>query len=206
MDKYIEKLHDEYLKTSDMPTDLGYKRWLEEKRNILPMYEKFLESMDMFPNRGIIEIGKTTNDSILFYTPSDTKGILVSPYVKTEKTEKDKIVSCRGELIIDGNDINLLYNNKLVLVKSMNNYVSTLDDETLDIIKELFTTNKNVFLGVYGNITDKNRQNKLDELYNIKEELEAFTGKDFVGELSSTNNYYFAALNKKMKYKGKKIR
>ena len=206
MEQYMDLLYQEYTKTTDIPTSLGYKRWLEEKGNILPLYEKFLESMDMFPNRGIIEIGNSSVDSILPYTPSDTKGILVSSYVKTEKTKKDKIVNCNGEIIVDHKDVNLLYNDKIVSVNSINNYVSTIDSKELNTIKELFCTNKNVFLGIYGVVTDKNKKDKIDELYNIKEELEAFTGKDFVGELSSTSNYYFASITKKLKYKGKKVR
>ena len=210
MDKYMDLLYQEYLKTTDIPTNIGYKNWLEDKKTILPIYEKFLESMDMFPNRGIIEIGNGSNDSILLYTPSETKGILVSPYVKTEKTKKDKIINCRGELIVDGKDVNLYYKNnqkdKIISVNSINNYVSTLNNENLDIVKELFTTNKNVFLGIYGNIIEKNREERLKELYNIKSELEVFTGKDFVGELTSTNKYYLACITKKLKYKGKKVR
>lgn len=207
MEEYMKKLYESYIKTTDVPTDLGFKRWLEEIKSILPIYEKFLESMDMFPNRGIIEIGNSNNDSILPYTPSETKGILVSPYVRTEKTKKDMIVNCNGELIVDNKDISLFYKNgnedKIISTNSINNYISNLNNENLDIIKELFTTNKNVFLGIYGNNNDKNKTDKLDELYNIKTELEAFTGKDFVGEVSKINNYYFACLTKKLKYKGK---
>lgn len=207
MEEYMKKLYESYIKTTDVPTDLGFKRWLEEIKSILPIYEKFLESMDMFPNRGIIEIGNSNNDSILPYTPSETKGILVSPYVRTEKTKKDMIVNCNGELIVDNKDISLFYKNgnedKIISTNSINNYISNLNNENLDIIKELFTTNKNVFLGIYGNNNDKNKTDKLDELYNIKTELEAFTGKDFVGEVSKINNYYFACLTKRLKYKGK---
>lgn len=207
MEEYMKILYECYIKTTDIPTDLGFKRWLEEIKNILPIYEKFLESMDMFPNRGIIEIGNSNSDSILPYTPSETKGILVSPYVKTEKTKKDMIVNCRGELIVDDKDISLFYKNgnedKIISTNSINNYISNLNNENLDIMKELFTTNKNVFLGIYGNNNDKNKTDKLDELYNIKTELEAFTGKDFIGEVSQANNYYFACLTKRLKYKGK---
>ena len=213
MEKYEERLFKEFLKTQKIEItkknqDHLFKNWLYEKEKILPYYEEFLESMGMLPRRGVIEFDKSEIDSILPYIPYDSIGIAVSEYYKDKDFNRRKIVGVNGRVEIKNNDIILKYNNKERILDFINSYVTQIPIDFClgDLLIDLVAENKNVFIGTYGNLKDNDIEIKLKDLYSIKEEIEAFTGKNIEGEVVKTSNYYLAAITPKLKYKKKELK
>lgn len=218
---YMDILYNEYIETLNTRTTEKKEKenfyyWLEENKKILRLYELFLQSLDMTPFKGVVELNKHINDSILLYTPFNTKGIIVSPYTKTEKINNN-VVTVNGKISFDKrkvyrNGFNIikvvpivLYNKKTADIDEILNYTThfPIKTETLNTMKELIKIDKNVFIGLYGRLEDKNKMEKLKKLYNIKNELQDELNKDFVGECIETKDYYFAAITPKIKFKNK---
>lgn len=210
MEKYEEILYNEFLSTPKVEItkknkDYLFSNWLYEKKEILLYYEEFLESMNMFPRRGIVEFNKSEIDSILPYIPYDSIGIAVSDYYKSKEFNRRKIVGIKGEVIVKNDDIILKYNNKERVLDFINFYITHFptNQDTIDLLIDIAIKGKNIFIGTYGNLKDKDMDDKLRRLYDLKEEIESFTGKNIEGEVVKTSRYYMAAITPKLKYKKK---
>lgn len=209
MEKYIEKLYEEFIKTQKIQItkknkESSFERWLEEKKIILNYYGEFLETMDFIPRRGVMEFDKGIKDSVLTYIKKEYIGILLSEYTKNIKLD-NKIVGVDGNLTIENKSIFLEYDNKKRLLDFINFYITQLpiEDSTLNLLINLIKNNKNVFIGAYGNLNDADYDNKLKKLYDLKKEIEIYTGKNIDGEVTMTSNYYLACITPKLKYKKK---
>lgn len=209
MEKYIEKLYEEFIKTQKIQItkknkESSFERWLEEKKIILNYYGEFLETMDFIPRRGVMEFDKGIKDSVLTYIKKEYIGILLSEYTKNIKLD-NKIVGINGNLTIENKSIFLEYDNKKRLLDFINFYITQLpiEDSTLNLLINLIKNNKNVFIGAYGNLNDADYDNKLKKLYDLKKEIEIYTGKNIDGEVTMTSNYYLACITPKLKYKKK---
>lgn len=209
MEKYIEKLYEEFIKTQKIQItkknkESSFERWLEEKKIILNYYGEFLETMDFIPRRGVMEFDKGIKDSVLTYIKKEYIGILLSEYTKNIKLD-NKIVGINGNLTIENKSIFLEYDNKKRLLDFINFYITQLpiEDSTLNLLINLISNNKNVFIGAYGNLNDADYDNKLKKLYDLKKEIEIYTGKNIDGEVTMTSNYYLACITPKLKYKKK---
>ena len=209
----MDILYNEYLKTvnnlekyKERELKENFYYWLLEKKKVLKLYEQFLESMDFTPYKGVIEFDKTDKDSVLPYTPDETKGILISKNVKTQKNKKG-IVFVNGEISFADKEELLIYDNNIKDITDIRNYIVELpiDKNTLNNIVELINRDKNVFIGINGKIKDKNYQDKLKELYELKQELSLNLNKHFVGEVVETDYYYFSAITPRLKYKSNKV-
>lgn len=209
MEKYENKLFREFLETQKIEItkknqERLFKNWLEEKQHILNYYEQFLETMDFIPRRGVVELEKSNDDSVLLRTPFDTLGIAVSDYYKNEKIDK-KIVGVNGQVKVENKNVILNYNNKEKLLDFINFYITQFpcNQETIDLLIDIMLTGKHIFIGTYGNLNDKDYEIKLRKLYNLEKEIEIYTGKDICGEVVKTSDYYLAAITPKFKYKNK---
>ena len=208
MEKYEERLFKEFLETQKIEInkknqDYLFKNWLEDKSRILNLYEQFLETMDFIPRRGVVELDKGNNDSVLLHTPTDSLGIIVSDnYAKQERIDK-KIVGVSGQIKINKDNILLNYNKKERILDFINFYITQFpcNQDTIDTLIDIALKGKHIFIGTYGNLKDKNMNEKLRKLYDLKEEIEAFTGKNVQGEVVTTSRYYLAAITPKLKYK-----
>ena len=210
MEKYEEILYNEFLNTPKVEItkknqDYLFSNWLYEKKEILPYYEEFLETMGMLPRRGIIEFDKSEIDSILPYIPYESIGIAVSDYYKSKDFNRRKIVGIKGEVIVKNNDIVLKYNNKERVLDFINFYITHFpaSRDTIDLLIDIATKDKKILIGTYGNLKDKDMEDKLKKLYDLKEEVQTFTGKNIEGEVVKTSRYYLAAITPKLKYKKK---
>lgn len=208
---YMSLLYTEYLNTlntipeKDTVKKEGFKYWLEEKERVLPLYEKFLESFDLTSFKGIIEVNKSEYDSILPYTPIYTKGFLVSDSVKTKVLDKKGIININGKLVLEKDNVYIDSQRKKIDVNYIRNYVThfPIDEDTKLLMMELMNTDRNVFIGTYGKIKDKNRDNNLKELYDLKKEISDYLNKNIDGEVVFTREFYLAAITPKLKYKEK---
>lgn len=176
------------------------ENWLNEKKYILSLYEKFLETMDFIPKRGVLEFNSSEINSILPYIENDAIGISLSNKGKDERLY-NKVVSINGSISISKNDVYLNYCDKKRLLNFINFYVSDLYYDDLEILKRLISCNKNVFIGVNGKVDDLNYQDNLKKLYELKKEIEIYTGKNIDGEITYISDYYLSAITPKMKYK-----
>lgn len=209
--EYMDMLYNEYLKTLNSIPDKEkylkeqFKYWLEEKSRILPLYEQFLQSLDLTPSKGIIEIDKCEYDSVLPYTPIGTKGLLVSNNVKTKILNNSNIININGKLVMSDNKININYQKKTIDVSDNKNFITQFpfDENTKLLMIRLMDTDKNVFIGLYGKLKDKNRLDNLKYLYDLKQEINKYTNKNIEGEVTYTKEFYLAAITPKLKYKQK---
>jgi len=210
MEKYKECLFQEFLDTQKITItkknkDRLFDIWLEEKARILNLYEQFLETIDLMPRRGMVELGKSNYDSVLPHTPMDTLGIAVSDEYQNIEKDKRKIVGVNGQVIVEKNNVILNYNKKQRVLDFINFYITQFptNQETIDLLIDIMLTGKHIFIGTYGRLDDKDYENKLRKLYNLEKEIEAYTGKDIYGEVVKTSEYYLAAITPKIKYKQK---
>lgn len=182
----------------------NFEYWLIDKQKVLKLYEQFLEYMDFTPYKGVVEFDKTEKDSVLPYTPYETKGILISKNVKTQKNKKG-IVFVNGEISFTDKEELLIYRNNIMDISDIRNYIAELpvNSDTLNNLVELINRDKNVFIGINGKIKDNNYQERLNQLYELKQELSLNLNKYFVGEVIETEDYYFSAITPKLKYKDK---
>ena len=90
-------------------------------------------------------------------------------------------------------------------ISDIRNYIAELpvNSDTLNNLVELINRDKNVFIGINGKIKDNNYQERLNQLYELKQELSLNLNKYFVGEVIETEDYYFSAITPKLKYKDK---
>ena len=214
--EYMDMLKEEYLKTiytipeKETILNEGFKNWLDEKERILPLYEQFLVAFDMTPSKGIIEVDKCEKDSVLPYTPVETKGFLVSENVKTKVLNKRGIININGRLIIikdkKSYDIQIECQKKYIDVTNIKNFITQfpLTNETKNTMVDLMDIDKNVFIGTYGKLKEKNKDEKLKELYDLKQELCKYLNKNIDGEVVYTKEFYLAAITPKLKYKKSK--
>ena len=206
MEKYIDKLFDEYkeAKNKERFKFSDFDIWLDEKQQILKYYEQFLETMDFIPRRGVIELNKSKYDSVLPYTPMDTLGLLVSENNKGLDVGKKKIIGIDGKIVVDKN-IELEYSKKKRTLDFINFYITQFptDQQTIDLLANIALKNKHIFIGTYGNLNDKDYELKLRKLYDLKQELQIYLGKNIEGEVVKTSNYYMTAITPKYKCKKK---
>ena len=210
--EYRDVLYSEYLKTlynvPNKPTYLKeqFKYWLEEKEKILPLYVQFLIALDLNPSKGVVEINKSEKDSTLPYMPYDTKGILVSKNTRTKILDKNGIININGNLILNENEPKIEYQKKILDISNFKNFITQfpINDETKTIMAELMNTDKNVFIGTYGKMKDKNRRDNLKDLYDLKQQLSKYLNKNITDEVIYTSEFYLAAITPKLKYKEKK--
>lgn len=215
MDKYLDILFEEYKKTlTDMYLNAYIKNktlkshfyvWLKENEKILPYYIGFLEQCGLAVNNGTIELDKIENDSSLKYLPFYAKGLVISKYIDYMK-RKNNVVFSKGSIINKNKELYLEYNFRKekheVNLNDYNNVITQLpiDNDTLSSLEEAIICNKNVYIGTYGNIEDKNKEEKIQELYDLKNEIQVITGKNIEGEVSYVKDYYVACINPKIKY------
>lgn len=210
MDRYLEKLFKEYKSAHGIMKEVKYKfyerdfmEWLSKKEKELRYYEGLLETMDLVPSRGVVELNKGKYDSILPYLGENGKGISISQYNSTLVDKSKKYLSLSGEIATIGDIPILLRKKEIIELNNYFNYYVTQipeDKKTVEAIANLvFNCNKIVFVGITGNIRDFDYKDKIKDLYNLKQELQAFTGKNFEGEVAFTNDSYVGAITPKYK-------
>ena len=218
--EYERMLYEEYTKT--LPSHMNQKyitkenfnSWVEERKKILPLYMQFLISFDLTPSKGIIEINKHDKDSVLPYTPFETKGFLVSKYVNTKVLNKKGIMYLHGNIILvknndpfdkKENNIIMEYQGNHFDISDVKNFIThyPIDNETIELMIKLMKTDRNVFIGIYGKTRDNNSEENLKKLYNLKQTISKYLNKNIDGEVTYTKDYYLAAITPKLKYKEK---
>ena len=173
-----------------------YLENFEDKNKLSKYYAAFLESYDLVPSRGIVEIDNDDNEISLPYFNSDCYGIEITkkPFTSPNK----RIIGIDGEIIT---------NNKDIILNKINTYITkyTNNKELIDLLINLnLELKKNFYIGMIGNINDENYKEKLRKLYELKKEIETYTGKNIDGQVCITNDYYLSAINPRYSLKLKK--
>lgn len=178
--------------------------YITEKRKMLNYYSQFLREMDFIPTRGFLEMVDNNEDSVVSFLDDEVYGIsLQKENIKTEKS--NRIVKTNGNIIIENKKTILEYDNMKTNIDKINFYITKLpvEKEDLELLSDLVKINKYVFIGTYGKIDDKDYMGNLEKLYNLKNEIQLMTDRNFEGEVVTTNDYYFSAISPKLKYKKK---
>lgn len=212
MEEYMNLLFEEYKKTLDKTMlknkkiNNDFNRWLEENKYVLTYYENFIESVGFIPKRLTIELDKIKEDSVLMYLPINSKGIIVSKYAKSDEIINPNLLQTNGTITKENNNLYLNYgHNKKIEIKNVRNIITELPitETTKNTIIDSILCNKNVIVGTYGRLKDQNREDKIKELYELKSELEVYTGKNIVGEYSENYKYYVTCITPKILYNEK---
>lgn len=210
MNEYIKKLENELSDSRKLDNlkvkkyNLNFENWISEKKKILSLYAQFLKTMDLIPDRGIIEFDKGYLDSVLPFYSDESKKIMITKYIQSIKNKKN-FVAINGDITVDKNVI-IQYGNFIHELDFINFYITQLpiSDETLNLLIDIGNAGKNIFIGTYGNLKDQDKDKKLKKLYDIKNDLCIYLNRNVEGEIVYTKDYYLAAITPKYKVNVKK--
>ena len=195
MEKYMNNLYEEFKKSGSNDFEI----WLSKEQEIVRYYKAFIETLDFIPRRGVLEFNKGKYNSVV-NNLSEGIGILVS---EEKINDKKNTRSINGKVLIDKKDIILEYNKIRSNINFINFFITQFptNKETINILADLSSNDKIIFIGAYGDLNDNDKEEKLINLYNLKQELQIYLGKNFYGEVVNTSNYYLATITPKYKYK-----
>lgn len=203
-DNYYKKLEREYMSATGMvPTTSELSRFFYERKQIGNEYSLFLRNIGLENSHSIIEVGKGNVDSLVH---SDAmKNITfteISPYIFSFDKELniDKIygnlkVNNEGIVIIDSptfpkTDIGRLSS---IIVEGDLNY------SNLNLYTELYKDSIDLYFGVFGHTYDKNYNENIRILNNMKSLLEKRSGKKLEIYSNDSNNTYQKVIYYKQK-------
>lgn len=176
-----------------------------DKNKLSKYYAAFLESYDLVPSKGIVEMDNDDNEISLPYFNSDCYGIEITkkPFTSPNK----RIIGIDGKIITNNKDIILKHGKFNTNINKINTYITkyTNNKELIDLLINLnLELKKNFYISMIGNINDENYKQKLRKLYELKKEIETYTGKNIDGQVCITNDYYLSAINPRYSLKLKK--
>lgn len=180
--KNIVEISDEFLSE--------FYEWLLEYKEMSKEYINFLDYLDLdYKEKNTVEVGKGKFDSIVI--PYKTN--IITKDKKIKGVEEDRIIN--GSLKICHNEPMLINKNEVKRLREVLPNVNTYMTQNLfgnDIASWSDIHNSltgNIILGVYGNVNDKDREDKIKMLQTLKLCL---TSDDFKEEYTRWNdNYYY---------------
>lgn len=203
---YYAKLFELFLRTIGVKIDKdNYKKtytalrnsfieWLESYKISTLEYKKYVEQyLDIdLGNYYLVELGKGNIDSIVH---GDAGSITSYGYTFTEAGYKN------SELIFKDNKVFIDYGDYLESAGSVdifmaqNPYVGSHDLSNLHKIHNL--QNREILLGMYGKLTDKDRKSKIKILKQFKKNIDPDNQLYDFEYNTKDNNYYFGVITKK---------
>lgn len=180
-EKYLEQLALQYeqatgdkVKFSDkIVFSNDFYNWISDRSNDGLKYLKMLEYLRIDYEEDLLEVGKGKLDTLV---KGDYGSIILTPYFDSfYKTDHRRIIC--GDLFVgkDNNHgtINTKISSPRISLKDFNK-VATHNPYDLDGIlawSNLFSSNNQVILGMFGNLEDLDYNKKIEVLENIKRRL-----------------------------------
>lgn len=187
-----------------------FARWVYEKEKASKCYVQLFDYMknhDEIEPSVIAEFGKGKYDTVAIsmnlYTPH--KAIVVSPYAETITLRG--IEAHKGELSETDGETFIKYDSKIDCLLSSNCHwwfnsdeINTLmtqvpfTKEELKPFLNLVDSNKALFIGTYGSLEDKDREQNIEKIRDLYNLLNSISYRDVNFCSESTDGYYLSAI------------
>lgn len=205
MEKYLIKLIEQYKSaTGTKKVDINSKKfineftdWLKTRKIMGKKYTSFINYMGVEPTiigEESVEIGKGKLDSIAL----DTGIYMITPYFEGIKIKNAGIINADFEVYDgipnmikhnkDGNQIKVVDSNYIRRFLTHNPY----EQNCIRNWHELHNKGKNITVGVFGSIYDKDTESKIRQIKNLRDKLNdsykedyAVFGEDYCYAISS---------------------
>ena len=166
-----------------------------------------MENYNEIQTHIMAEFGKGMYDTIAIEMANYTnyQPIVISPFAKIIKRDSG-IDTYTGELVVYDNDVIVKYSTEEEYYKNpnchplYNDEIGTFmtqipySEEELYPFLKLVHSDKNLFIGTYGSFRDQNREENLQRIYNLYQELCNLSYRD-VGFCSETEeDFYLSAI------------
>lgn len=149
-----------------------FKIWLEVQKEYLKIYNQALKDLEVpYDNVYCAEIGKGSFDSVVL---DETATTIITPYIKNDEDNKKNIILPFDVKIING-VVTLQKEEHPKIINGFNRYMTQnpYTKQHLNGWAHLHLNNQPITIGVYGKITDKDREQKLNLIKSVKEQLES---------------------------------
>lgn len=145
--------------------------WTALRKKASNLYMSVLDDVGVIPSASVAEIGKTGTDSLAQYDGIST---IITPYKSTfNKNVQNQIIE--AELLFSGERIKLMANkNEIVLENPITRYITHNPYGDVSVWTKILENGKNITIGVFGNINDKDIEEKIEQLENVKNVLEQY--------------------------------
>lgn len=218
-DKYFKKMFEEFKKAYGICDTFDnfnkyldlFAEWVTVKRKAATNYVQlfdYMENYDEIQTHTMAEFGKGAYDTIAIEMATHTNylPIVISPYAQTIKKDSG-IEAFTGELIIlNGSDVIVRYPSKEDYSINPNCHSAINDDigtfmtqvpysdkELLPFL-HLIDSNKTIFIGTYGALSDKNRKDNLQRLSNLYHQLSYICCRNVNFCSETLDNSYLSAI------------
>ena len=186
-------------------TSLDFKNWLESRQKIGENYLKFLTSLNLnIDNPFCAEVGKTWYDSLVL--PYRTS--IMTPYTEGFNLKSSKVIPGKFEVVSGLPFLERKDGKQLMIPNVLTSTYMTQNPYTSECIfdwEDLHNSGiARIIVGYYGNTFDKDKEEKLKQLKDLKEKL---IGQYFIeyDELGDTYYSVVASCNSKTKVKTKTL-
>lgn len=186
-------------------TALDFTNWLEKRQEIGLEYLNFLLSMNVsFDNPFCAEVGKTCCDSLVL--PYRTS--IMTPYTEGFNLKYSKVIPGKFEVVSGLPFLERKDGKQLMIPNVLTSTYMTQNPYTSECIfdwEDLHNSGiARIIVGYYGNTFDKDKEEKLKQLKDLKEKL---IGEYFIeyDELGDTYYSVVASCNSKTKVKTKTL-
>lgn len=173
--QYSNYLIEQFVEAEGMKNDLKLpeivnelKHWLEHQKKHIILYKKALKELNVpYDNIYCAELGKGTEDSIVYIQETTT---MITPYIAT-KNQTSKNIILPFDIKIKEGHIILKREEGTKIINGFNRYITQNPYIPSDLEKwvQLHLKNQPITIGVYGKTADKNRDQKIKLIKNIKE-------------------------------------
>jgi len=185
-------LNEKLFNEKNMEVDTDFHCWLREISTMRDNYRDYLRCLDvaLFPTT-TIELGKGRFDTL---SPENVR--VVSQYGSTIPGVKSSVLNFTSltPYIFSENNIESVGNYELFLTH--NPYINSSED--INNLRKLYLcTGASICLGVYGSLTDKTKDKKLEDLM----EFGSSMGPEFGFHYDTDNGEYFACVKNDAKIK-----
>lgn len=189
-------LNGKIFNENNVDVDTDFHCWLKEISNMRDNYRDYLRCLEvsLFPTT-TIELGKGRFDTL---GPENVR--VVSQYGSTIPGVKSSVLNFASltPYIFSENNIEGVGNYELFLTH--NPYINSSED--IHNLRKLYLcTGASICLGVYGSLTDKTRDKKLEDLM----EFGSSMGPEFGFHYDTDNGEYYACVKTEEKKLGKEL-
>ena len=214
MDEYTKKIYEQFKKSKGITIDnvdelfvksycLDVFYWLNERKKISYHYIDLLKKLKLpFDSLYCAEIGKGKHDTIV--GPFKTK--IFTPYTNglEDLNVRSKRVTKIKEMYFDYSNVMLVYPNDSYQIIMQDIFMTQnfYSENELKNWEYLHNYNKNIIVGVYGNIFDCDKNEKIKCLESLKDRLKFGYNEEFV---TIDDSYCYVLASKKIKTRGRFI-
>lgn len=219
MNKYLFKVFEEFKKAYGIKDTFDnfskyqdlFENWVISKRNAATNYVQlfdYMENYEEIQTHTMAEFGKGIYDTIAIEMANNTshEPIVISPFAETIKRDSG-IEVFTGELAVcDDDDVIVKYPTQEEYYTNpnchpiFNDEIGTLmtqvpySEEELYPFLKLIYSYKTLFIGTYGSLSDKDREENLKRIQNLYQELCDVSYRDVNFCSETQGNSYLSAI------------